>query len=229
MAGLRRGRREAEGQGGRRCRWRGWRWRLGDSGASRLRRRRGCGRECFWGEADAEHPAERAEDAAEPRVGGEEACHLRIGEEVAELRGAGSGLRHQAQQPGLAARQRRLAGLPRPGRALRREAGGSGRGHGGTGEAGGDAAQPRPEQDDKRAGKSSEAQASRDGLAQPLDDEGEAVGQGKRGGLRHEQNKTIPRGGWASGICERRLKTAPGFIFTGRPVLSCGRTRGGVR
>ena len=55
---------------------------------------------------DAEHLAERAEDAAEAGIGGEEGCKFRIGEEMAELRGAGSGLWCQTQQPSLAARQR---------------------------------------------------------------------------------------------------------------------------
>jgi hypothetical protein len=46
--------------------------------------------------ADAQHVAERAEDALEVRGFGEEGCDFRIGEEVAELRSAGGGLRDQA-------------------------------------------------------------------------------------------------------------------------------------
>jgi hypothetical protein len=142
--------------------------------------------------ADAEHPAERAEDAAELWGGGEKRCGFGIGEEMAELGGAGGGFRHQAQQPGLAARQGERLGSARPGRAFRRRAGRGGRGCGGAREAGCDAAQPRPDQDDERAGEpAQDAAAPGNGLAQALDDEGEAVGYctsgGGRSGLGHER------------------------------------------
>ncbi|HET9147215.1 MAG TPA: hypothetical protein VFN77_04135 [Acetobacteraceae bacterium] len=66
------------------------------------------------GRADAEHPAERAEDAGKLRIIGEEGRDLGIGEEMAQLGSAGGGFGHQTQQPGLAARQEMRAGLARP-------------------------------------------------------------------------------------------------------------------
>ena len=60
-----------------------------------------------------------------------------------------------------------------------------------TGEAGGVAAQPRPDQDEEGTGKPAEtaslAAAAGDGMAQALDDEGEAVGRRERGEFGHER------------------------------------------
>jgi hypothetical protein len=135
-----------------------------------------------------EHVAERAEDAAEAGIGGEEGCDLRIGEEMAELGGAGGGFRRETQQPGLAARQRERRGTTQPVRARPSRAAW---GCGGVGEAGAETAQARPDQDEERSGETAEADAAGDGMAQALDDEGEAVGHcgsgGGRSGLRHEQ------------------------------------------
>jgi hypothetical protein len=58
---------------------------------------------------------------------------------------------------------------------------------GARGEAEFDAAQPRPDQDDERAGEAIQANPPSDGLAQALDDESEAVGRGESGGWVHEQ------------------------------------------
>jgi hypothetical protein len=137
--------------------------------------------------ADTQHVAERAEDAVELRGGGEERRRFRIGEEMAELGGAGGGFGHQAEQPGGPARQGERLGLPQPRRARRAWAGWGRRGYGVTGEAGGKAAQPRPDQDDERAGEAGEAAAPGDGVAQALDDEGETVGRGGRRDLGHER------------------------------------------
>jgi hypothetical protein len=138
--------------------------------------------------AEAQRVAERAEDAAEAGIGGEEGCDLRISEEMAELGGAGGDLRRKAQQPCLAARQRERRGAAQPARARSGRAvwGGSD-----VGEAGRKAAQARPDQDEERAGETAEADAAGDGMAQALDDAGEAVGHcgsgGGRSGLGHEQ------------------------------------------
>ncbi|HET9146881.1 MAG TPA: hypothetical protein VFN77_02410 [Acetobacteraceae bacterium] len=133
--------------------------------------------------ADAERVAERAEDAVEARIGGEKGGKLGIGEEVAKLRGAGGCFGHEAQQPCLAAWQGMRAGWPQP---VRARPAGAIWGDGGMGEAGGIAAQPRPDEDDQRTGEA-ESDAAGDDLAHSLDDEGEAVGQGGRSGPRHEQ------------------------------------------
>ena len=59
------------------------------------------------------------------------------------------------------------------------------------GEAPGRATQPGPEHDDERAGHGAAAAPSGDCPAQPVDDEGEAVGQGEGWCGGHEQNKNI--------------------------------------
>ncbi len=98
--------------------------------------------------------AERAEDAAELRVLGEEGCHFGIGKEIAELRPAMGGFLDQAEQPSVMARQRvRLAG---PGRAGLAQAGWNGDRVGGVArearpEAEGDAAQALPDLEQERA------------------------------------------------------------------------------
>ncbi len=152
--------------------------------------------------ADAQDVAERAEDAAELRVLGEEGCHFGIGEEIAELRPAMGGFLDQAQQPSVMARQRvRLAGpgLAGPGRARPGWAGLAQAGRRGDGvqgvarnalsEAAGDAVQAVPDMDEELARQAGQAQAPvaapADHLAQALDDEGEAVCRGKRDCLVH--------------------------------------------
>ena len=160
-----------------------------------LRRRRQRRREGLRGQglrradarrADAEHVAERAEDGLELWSGGEESRYFWIGEEMAELGGAGGGFRHQDEQPGLAARQGVRLGLPLAGWARPARAGWNRRGCGVTGEAGGEAAQAGPDQGDERAGKPSQAAAAGDSLAQALDDEGKTVRRGERSGWMHE-------------------------------------------
>ena len=65
-----------------------------------------------WG-FEAEGAAERAEDAAEARIAGDEGLHVGIGEEVAELAGGAGRFGDGIKNPGAAARQvgRALAGF----------------------------------------------------------------------------------------------------------------------
>jgi hypothetical protein len=164
--------------------------------------------------ADAQHVAERAEDGLELWGGAKQGCHFRVGQEVAELGGGGGGFGHQAQQPGAIAwqdgarqgKQRRRFWAPSGlfrfawndglgvGRGRRRGQGVMG---GARSEAGGHAAQPRPDQDDERAGEARAGQAAHaaqapgvaapgDGLAQARDDESEAVCRGGRDRNEHD-------------------------------------------
>ncbi len=199
--------------GGRRRRGRpgAWRvdgWRRGrrrpaaGRGAGGDRRRDGTRREQAGRRADAQHPAERTQDAAGLRGGGDEGCHLRIGQQMLQLRGAGRRLRHQTREPGEAPRQ---TARRRPGRARRWAAAGgrtfSGADPGGEdGEPDGQAAQPRPDQNHQRQGDPAHGAARGNGPAQPVDDAGEAVGRGGRSGGGHERNRNTRRPGWASAI-----------------------------
>ena len=145
---------------GRRCK-RGWRRGDRGGGGGRVRRGRRCApcRLQAGRRADPQHPAERAQEAPGLRGGGDEGRHLRLGEQVLQLRAPVGGIRHQPHQPGEAVWQRaRPVGPLRPRRRLCRagawrgpapqparvEAGGD------SGEAAGDAAQPRADQDDER-------------------------------------------------------------------------------
>lgn len=58
-------------------------------------------------QGDGEAAAERAENAAEPVIGGDQRRDLGIGEEMPKLGGADGGFGHGAEQPGDAARQGR--------------------------------------------------------------------------------------------------------------------------
>ena len=141
--------------------------------------------------------AERAEDAAEAGIGGEECRHLRIGEQMAQLAGELRRFGHQAQERGEVARQlkgRAWPWLSRGGRARCNLARWGRAAFGETGEAGGHAAQPRPDENEERPGKPAPAATVGDGMAQRLDDEGEAVGQRLRG-RGHERIRTQPVAG----------------------------------
>ena len=57
----------------------------------------------------AEHPAERAQDAPEARIGGQQRCHFGFAQQGFALRPAGGGAGDQAEQPARAAGQHRGA------------------------------------------------------------------------------------------------------------------------
>ena len=120
-----------------------------------------------------------------------EFCHLRFGEQVAQLRGRGGGARHQSGQPGEAAAAAAIGGRGRSGRAGCRADAGDAAGPaaapdagGEAGEAAGDAMQARPEQTDQRRGEPPGG-PPRQRPAQPGDEAGEAVGRGGRSGWVH--------------------------------------------
>ena len=181
---------------GRRCK-RGWRRADRVGGGGRVRRgRRGDARRLQAGRrAHPQHPAERPQEAPGLRGGGDEGRHLRLGEQVLQLRTPVGGIRHQPHQPGEAMRQRpgplgprrprrwlcrtrvRCGPAPQPARV---EAGGD------SGEAAGDAAQPRPDQDDERPREPPPGDPRGHAPAQPVDKKGEAVGRGGRSGGVHD-------------------------------------------
>ncbi len=148
--------------------------------------------------ADAQHPAQRAQQPPGLRRGGEQVRHRRIGEQVLQLRGRSGGLRQPAHEPGEAARQPRRRGLCRAGRAptlaRRRQRAGTDF-CGEAGEADRGAAQPRPEQQHQRHGEPGAGPARSDGAAHALDQTGEAFGQGGGSGGRHDSDTNTTRGG----------------------------------
>ena len=165
--------------------------------------------------ADAQHPTQRAQDAAGLRRGGDQRGHLGIGQQVLQLRGTAHCLRHQPQQPGGPPRQRPRGPRPRRGRAggARAAAGWAQRAGfvagGEGGEADTQAAQPPPDQDDHRPGEPPAGEARGDRPAQQIDDAGEACRRGAReGGHERKENTFAPA--WASGILRPGFCARPG-------------------
>ena len=68
-------------------------------------------------------------------------------------------------------------------------------------EAQGGAAQPAPEQERQRQRQPRSGAARGDGAAQPVDDGGETLIRGARGGWEHERDRNM--GGWARGVRPR--------------------------
>lgn len=182
----------ARGAGWRRiraCRAEPWRGGVGRwDGFPVARGFAGAGRRAWpaegLGRADAEEVAKRAEGAAEERVGGDEACHVRFGEEVGELRAEGGGAGEEDAQPGEAARQGAggcgVAGARCAVAGRARETGDA------CGDAGGEtlaeAGEIGPDQCDQRPGEVTCRAFGRHGAQQRLHEAGEAVGRG--GGRR---------------------------------------------
>ena len=163
-------------------------------------------RRLFW-PGDAEHAAERAQQALDAGGGVEQGDHVRLAQQMLELRGVGAGRRHRLAQPAGAPRQAARRGDRRP--AGQRLAGGSARGGaqpagGGAGGEAGDAQghpfQPRPQQQQDGDGEKPARRACRGGLAHIIDDAGEAFGRRQGGFGVHERNKNTDAPAWASAI-----------------------------
>ena len=147
-------RRRGGGEGGVRC----VRGRFG------LRRRAALSLRRDDAAIHAEHPAERARDAPEARIGGQQRRHFGFAQQGFALRPTGGGAGDQAEQPARAAGQHR----GRRGDGVRCCGEGT--------EAGGNVARALPDGEEQRRGETPEVALLGDAVRQPGDDGGEAVG-----------------------------------------------------
>ena len=152
---------------------------------------------------DAQHAAERTQQAGHAGVGLQQGRHLRVADQALQFLGEGGGGGQAADQPAVAGGQ--AAGFerasldlwPRGWRVGRDGSGGDGAGLDGPSEDGGetgeDAGQAIPDANDLRAGHAC-GEACYDDGAKCIDHQDEAVGGREGGCLGQEHNRNIYSG-----------------------------------